>query len=77
METSLTKVKQILVDKLGVDVDEVRLDATIDDLKCDSLDGTEIMMELEKEFTIHIDDSEAAPIRTVRDLVALVDSKTK
>jgi acyl carrier protein len=64
------KVKQIIVDKLGVDEAEVTNDASFtNDLGADSLDTVELIMEFEKEFDIAIPDEEAEKIATVADAV--------
>ena len=67
------KVKEITVDQLGVDEDEVTMDASfIDDLEADSLDIVELMMALEEEFEIEIPDEEAEKISTVADAVEYI-----
>jgi len=64
------KVKAIIVDKLGVDESEVTLEASFtSDLGADSLDTVELIMELEKEFSISIPDEEAEKISTVGDAI--------
>ncbi len=61
-----SKVKQIIVDKLGVDESEVTREASFtNDLGADSLDTVELIMEFEKEFDISIPDEEAEKIQTV------------
>ena len=60
------KVKQIIIDELGVDEAEVTPNARfIDDLGADSLDTVELVMEFEEEFDITIPDEEAEKIQTV------------
>jgi len=60
------KVKQIIVDKLGVDESEVSSEASFqNDLGADSLDTVELIMEFEKEFDISIPDDQAENIQTV------------
>ncbi|PHI18313.1 acyl carrier protein [Lewinellaceae bacterium SD302] len=60
------KVKQIIVDKLGVDESEVTTEASFqNDLGADSLDTVELIMEFEKEFDISIPDEQAENIQTV------------
>ena len=60
------KVKNIIVDKLGVGEDEVTPEASFtNDLGADSLDTVELIMEFEKEFDISIPDEEAEKIQTV------------
>lgn len=68
------KVKKIIVEQLGVDEEEVTLDASItDDLGADSLDQVELVMAFETEFSIDIPDEEAEKIKTVSDAVARID----
>ena len=69
-EEILAKVKAILVDQLGVEPDDVTLEANfIDDLNADSLDIVELIMALEQEFDTSIPDEEAERIVTVGDAV--------
>ncbi len=64
------KVKSIIVEQLGVDEDEVTLDASFtDDLGADSLDIVELVMAHEEEFSIEIPDEEAENISRVREAV--------
>lgn len=68
------RVKNIVVDKLGVDADKVTEEATfINDLGADSLDTVELIMDLEKEFNISIPEEEAEKIKTVGDAIAFVE----
>jgi acyl carrier protein len=68
------KVKKIIVEQLGVDEDEVTLEASItDDLGADSLDQVELVMAFETEFNIDIPDDEAEKIKTVGDAVSRID----
>jgi acyl carrier protein len=68
-EEVLSKVKEIIVDKIGVHEDSVTLDANLqNDLGCDSLDIIEIAMEIEKEYKIEITGEKLQGINTVGDL---------
>lgn len=70
------KVKQIIIDKLGVDESEVTLEASFtNDLGADSLDTVELIMEFEKEFDISIPDEQAENIQTVGQAVEYVVSQ--
>lgn len=70
------KVKEVIVDKLGVDESEVTLEANFtNDLGADSLDTVELIMELEKAFDITIPDEEAENIATVGDAINYVKGK--
>ena len=74
MSDVTTKVKAIIVDKLGVDEAEVTNEANFtNDLGADSLDTVELIMELEKEFNIQIPDDEAEGIATVGDAIKFVE----
>ena len=65
-----SKVKAIIVDKLGVDEAEVKPEASFtNDLGADSLDTVELIMEFEKEFNITIPDDVAEKISTVQDAI--------
>jgi acyl carrier protein len=71
------KVKEIIVDQLGVDADQVKPEASfIEDLGADSLDTTELVMALEEEFDLEIPDEEAEKIRTVGDAINYIKAKT-
>ena len=78
MSEIATKVKAIIVDKLGVDENDVTLEASFtNDLGADSLDTVELIMELEKEFDIQIPDEEAEKIVTVGDAVSFIEKAQK
>jgi len=71
-----SKVKSIIVDKLGVDESEVTPEANFtNDLGADSLDTVELIMEFEKEFDISIPDEDAENIATVGDAVEYLEGK--
>ena len=73
-----SKVKAIIVDKLGVDEAEVKNEASFaNDLVADSLDTVELIMEFEKEFQIQIPDDQAEKISTVGDAVAYIEANVK
>ena len=72
----LEKVKAVVVDKLGVEPDQVTPEARfIEDLNADSLDIVELVMGLEDEFGLEISDEEAEGIRTVGDAVKFIEEK--
>ena len=73
-----SKVKAIIVDKLGVDEAEVNPAASFtNDLGADSLDTVELIMEFEKEFNISIPDDQAEKIGTVGDAIAYIKNNQK
>jgi acyl carrier protein len=72
------KVKQIIVEQLGVDEAEVTTNASfVDDLGADSLDTVELVMAFEEAFDIEIPDEEAEKIRTVKDAVDYIGKNSK
>ena len=72
-----SKVKAIIVDKLGVDESEVVTEANFtNDLGADSLDTVELIMEFEKEFDLSIPDEDAENIATVGDAVSYLEEKS-
>ncbi|QFF98504.1 acyl carrier protein [Psychrobacillus glaciei] len=76
MSTVLERVKKVVVDRLGVDESEVKLEASFrDDLGADSLDVVELVMELEDEFDMEISDEDAENISTVGSAVSYIESK--
>ena len=72
--STFNKVKEVIIDKLGVEEDAIKMEAHfIDDLGADSLDTVELIMELEEEFGIEIPDDDAETIMTVGAAVEYVD----
>lgn len=72
------KVKDLIVDQLGVDASKVTPEASfIEDLGADSIDIVELIMALEEEFGITISDEDAQKIRTVGDAVKYIEANTK
>ncbi|MEK6778544.1 MAG: acyl carrier protein [Candidatus Deferrimicrobiota bacterium] len=72
------KVKEIVAEQLGKDVNEVTTNASfIDDLGADSLDIVELVMKMEEEFGIEIPDEEAEKIKTVNDVVEYIKTHAK
>ena len=76
MSTVLERVTKVIVDRLGVDENEVKLEASFrEDLGADSLDVVELVMELEDEFDMEISDEDAEKISTVGGAVKYIESK--
>jgi acyl carrier protein len=76
LATVLERVSKVIVDRLGVDESEVKLEASFrDDLGADSLDVVELVMELEDEFDMEISDEDAEKISTIGDAIAYIESK--
>ena len=72
------KVKQIIVEELGVEESEVTLNARfIDDLGADSLDTVELVMRFEEEFGIEIPDEDAEKIQAVKDAIDYIEKHKK
>lgn len=69
------RVKNLIVEELAVDPDEVTVDASfIDDLGADSLDVVELVMALEEEFDLEIPDEDAEKIETVQDAIDYLEA---
>lgn len=78
MSDIAAKVKEIIVNKLGVDESEVTNEASFtNDLGADSLDTVELIMEFEKEFNIGIPDDQAETIGTVGDAIKYIEENAK
>lgn len=74
----LERVREIVVEQLGVDAEEVTNDASfVDDLGADSLDIVELVMAFEEEFELEIPDEDAEKIGTVGDAVKYIKEKTE
>ncbi len=72
------RVKQIIVEQLGVDESEVTPNASfVDDLGADSLDTVELVMAFEEAFEIEIPDEDAEKIRTVKDAIDYINAHAK
>ena len=71
------KVKEIIIDQLGVDEKQVNSEASfIDDLGADSLDTVELVMALEEEFDVEIPDEDAEKIGTVQNAIDYIKDHT-
>ena len=78
MSENASRVKKIIVDKLGVDEAEVTNEASFtNDLGADSLDTVELIMEFEKEFNIGIPDDQAESIGTVGEAIKYIEENAK
>jgi acyl carrier protein len=70
-----SRVREIIVEQLGVNPEQVTPEATfVDDLGADSLDTVELVMALEEEFGIEIPDEDAEKITAVKDAIEYIDS---
>ncbi len=78
MSDIASRVNAIIVDKLGVDENEVTAEASFtNDLGADSLDTVELIMEFEKEFNIGIPDDQAESISTVGEAIKYIEDNAK
>ena len=76
MSEHFDKVKEIIVDKLGVEDGKITMEAKfIDDLGADSLDTVELIMQFEEEFGIEIPDEDAEGLLSVGEAVDYIDQK--
>jgi acyl carrier protein len=68
-----TRLKLILTQRLGISPEEIRLDAMlVEDLGMDSLDAVELAIATERQFNVTLSDEQMAKLRTVADIVALI-----
>ena len=75
---SFDKVKKLLCEQLNISEDKVTMESkVIDDLGADSLDVVEMLMTLEDEFNITVSDEESVNLKTVGDIVKVIETKTK
>ena len=69
------KVKEVIIDKLGVEEEKIVSEASfVDDLGADSLDTVELIMQLEEEFSIEIPDDDAEKMTTVKSAVDYIEA---
>jgi len=78
VENVQERVKNIIVEQLGVEADQVKPEAQfVNDLGADSLDTVELIMALEEEFDIEIPDDKAEKIKTVGEAVEYIEQNAK
>lgn len=78
MASVFDRVRKIVVEQLGVDEDQVTLEASFtDNLGADSLDTVELVMALEQEFNMEIPDEDAEKITTINDAVQYIQEHTE
>ncbi|MBC8214534.1 MAG: acyl carrier protein [Candidatus Marinimicrobia bacterium] len=76
MSQYFDKVKEIIIDKLGVEESKITVEAKfIDDLGADSLDTVELIMQFEEEFNIEIPDEDAEKLTTVKEAIDYIDTQ--
>jgi acyl carrier protein len=76
MSESYDKVKEIIIDKLGIEENKITMEAKfIDDLGADSLDTVELIMQFEEEFGIEIPDDDAESLLSVGKAVDYISNK--
>lgn len=74
--STFEKVRNMLVDKLGVAEDKITLDSEIiKDLGADSLDLVEMLLSLEENFGVTVSDEQTETIKTVKDIVDIIDNQ--
>ena len=78
MSENLTRVKEIIIDKLGIEENKLTPDARfIEDLGADSLDTVELIMQFEEEFDIEISDEDAEQLNTVGNSIDYINNKLR
>ena len=72
------KIAKVLAEQLGIDQSKITANSKIvEDLGADSLDVVELLVSLDEEYNVKVSDEEASAIKTVGDIAALIDGKTK
>ena len=78
VENVQERVKNIIVEQLGVETDQVKPEAQfVNDLGADSLDTVELIMALEEEFDVEIPDEKAEKIKTVGEAIEYIEQNAK
>ena len=78
MSTTTEKISELIADKLGVELSNIKPEAKfVEDLGADSLDTVELIMQLEDEFNLEIPDEEAEKLTTVGAVIDYIDAHTK
>ena len=78
VENIQERVKNIIVEQLGIEADQVKPEAQfVNDLGADSLDTVELIMALEEEFDIEIPDDKAEKIKTVGEAISYIEANAK
>jgi len=67
------RVKEIIVDELGVDADKISIDSTLEDLGADSLDAVELIMALEEEYDLEISEEDARNMQSLKNMVEYIE----
>ena len=74
----LDKVRKMLAEQLNISIDKIKPETkVIEDLGADSLDVVEMLMLLEDEFDVTVSDEESVNLKTVADIVKVIETKTK
>ncbi len=69
------RVKEIIVDELGVDSEAITMDSTLEDLGADSLDAVELIMALEEEYDLEIAEEDARAMKSVKNIVEYIENQ--
>lgn len=78
METVKNKVRSIIAEQLGIEIEKVKEEASLEkDFNADSLDAVEILMELEEAFEVSISDEDARKFATVNEIVEYITNETE
>lgn len=76
--TTLEKIQTLLSEQLGISKDKITKESrVIEDLGADSLDVVELLMTMEDEFGITVDDEDAIKLKTIGDILSLIEKHTK
>ena len=68
------RVKELVIQELGVDEDKITIDSTLEDIGADSLDAVELIMALEEEYGVEISEEEARKMTNLKNIVDYIES---
>lgn len=69
------RVKEIVVEELGIDAEKINIESTLEDIGADSLDAVELIMALEEEYDLEISEEDALKMRTLKNIVDYIEAR--
>ena len=69
------RVKEIVVEELGIDAEKINIESTLEDIGADSLDAVELIMALEEEYDLEISEEDALKMRSLKNIVEYIEAR--
>jgi len=69
------RVKEIVVEELGIDAEKINIESTLEDIGADSLDAVELIMALEEEYDLEISEEDALKMSTLKNIVEYIEAR--